>query len=252
MHKFFVDQNQIYDSHINILGQDIRHIRNVLRLREDDEIIVACDGINYSCKIESFQEDKIQVKILTKAKGKNESNIDIILYQGLAKGNKMDYIIQKGTEIGIREFRIVDTRRTIVKIKNKRKEKSRIGRYQAIAEEAAKQSKRDYIPKVKGILTFQDMIESIKNEENILVPYESEDGRNIGQALEGIKSQNIDRKEVHLIIGPEGGFADKEIKDLKDIQADIFTLGRRILRTETAGMVAATIILYDLGNIGVI
>ncbi|HLR21856.1 MAG TPA: RsmE family RNA methyltransferase [Tissierellaceae bacterium] len=252
MHRFFVEPDQVYNDHINILGQDIKHIKNVLRLKENDKIEIACEGINYYGEISSFEDDKVKVDIISKEEGVNEPNIDIVLYQGLAKGNRMDYIIQKGTEVGIKEFYIVDTKRTIVKIKNKKKEKSRINRLQSIGEEAAKQTKRDYIPKVNGILKFNDMVELLKDEKNILVPYENEEQLSIGQVLKDIKIRKNENKRINLIIGSEGGFEDKEINDLKNIGGDIFTLGNRILRTETAGVVASTIILYDLGNIGVI
>src|SRR5699024_2314376 len=252
MHRFFVEPDQVYNDHINILGQDIKHIKNVLRLKENDKIEITCEGINYYGEISSFEDDKVKVDIISKEEGVNEPNIDIVLYQGLAKGNRMDYIIQKGTEVGIKEFYIVDTKRTIVKIKNKKKEESRINRLQSIGEEAAKQTKRDYIPKVNGILKFNDMIELLKNEKNILVPYENKEQLSIGQVLRDIKIRKDENKRINLIIGSEGGFEDKEINDLKNIGGDIFTLGNRILRTETAGVVASTIILYDLGNIGVI
>src|SRR5690625_5004699 len=118
MHKFFVESNQIDDSNINIIGQDVKHIRDVLRLKLKDNIEISCEGINYYCEIDNILKDKIVTKILSEKIGKNESPIEIILYQGLAKGNKMDFIIQKGTEIGIKEFYVVATDRSIVKIKD--------------------------------------------------------------------------------------------------------------------------------------
>lgn len=247
MHKFFVLPDQIGEKSIKIIGQDVKHMRDVLRLRIDDEIVVSCEGINYHCNIEDILKDKIVANILSKEIGKNEAPIKITLYQGLAKGNKMDFILQKGTEIGINEFFLVSTDRSIVKIKDKKKESSRIERLSSITEEAAKQSKRDYIPKVKGILSFKEMINLIKDEDNIIVPYEDEEEVGIGHALKATKGERI-----HLIIGPEGGFEPKEILSLKEIGAHIVTLGPRILRTETAGVVASTIILYELGDLGVI
>lgn len=247
MHRFFIESNQIEENHINIRGQDVKHIRDVLRLREGDEIEAVCHGINYFCQIDGLSKDEVIAKIISKKQGKSEPSIEIVLYQGLAKGNRMDFIIQKGTEIGIKEFQVVATKRSVVKIRDGKKEESRINRLQAIGEEAAKQAKRDYIPEVKGILSFDDMIDILKDEENVIVPYESEDDISIGESLKDIRG-----KQIHLIIGPEGGFADEEIAKLQAIDAKIVTLGPRILRTETAGIVASTIILYELGNLGVI
>lgn len=247
MHKFFVESHQVDDEYIEILGQDVKHIGNVLRLRPEEKIEICCEGINYYCEIKDILKDKIITKILSKKPGESEAPIEIVLYQGLAKGNKMDLILQKGTEIGIKEFYVVSTDRSIVKINDKKKENSRIERLQAITEEAAKQSKRDYIPKVNGILSFKEMLGMISKEDNIIVPYEDENHRSIGHVL-----KNINGKKIHLIIGPEGGFETEEIQSLKEIGANIVTLGPRILRTETAGLVASTIILYELGDLGVI
>lgn len=247
MHKFFIEESQIKEDIIEIIGKDVKHIKDVLRLRIDEEIMVSSNNVNYLCQIREMTKEKIIVEILSKAMGENESKIEIILYQGLSKGNKMDFILQKGTEIGVKEFYPVSTHRSVVKINEIKKEQNKLERWNLITEEAAKQSKRDYIPKVKNILTFQDMIDLLKDEENIIVPYESEEGFTIGAGLKDIIGDKI-----HLIIGPEGGFEDSEIEKLKEIGAKIVTLGPRILRTETAGLVASTIILYELGSLGVI
>ena len=159
----------------------------------------------------------------------------------------MDLIIQKSTEIGVREFVGLMTHRTVVKIKDMKKEESKIDRWNMIAAEAAKQSKRDFIPKVENIQTFDEMLNAIKNEENIIVPYEDEKFQSIGDSLKSIESGRI-----ILIIGPEGGFESEEIQKLRSIGGQIVSLGNRILRTETAGFVASAIILYELGGLGVI
>lgn len=247
MHKFFIDKDQIIEDKIKILGKDVKHIRDVLRLRINDNIILSSQGINFLCSIEEILKDEVVAKILEKNEGNNESNVEIILYQGLAKGNKMDLIIQKGTEIGIKDFYPIVTNRAVVKINDIKKEETKLDRWSLISEEAAKQSKRDYIPKIQRVLSFDDMIELLKGEKNIIVPYEDEEALTIGKSLESI----CDGK-IHLIIGPEGGFEKEEIHRLKEIGGKIVTLGPRILRTETAGFVAATIILYELGDLGVI
>lgn len=247
MHRFFVDKSQIKDDNIIILGNDVKHIKDVLRLRENESVEISSSGFVYNCTIGKIEKDKIFTNIIDKRVGTSESKIDIVLYQGLAKGTKMEFIFQKGTEIGIKEFYPVVTHRSVVKIKEIDKEQKKIIRWNSIVEEAAKQSKRDYIPLVKNIITFEEMIDSLKGEDNIIVPYEDEESYTIKDAL----SNTLDGR-VNIIIGPEGGFEQEEINRLKDIGAQIVTLGPRILRTETAGFVTSTIILYELGGLGVI
>ena len=247
MHKFFVEKNQIDHMNINITGKDLIHIKNVLRLKPMDKIEVSCDGNNYLSEIVEITKESVKTKIINSSVGDRESSIEITLFQGLAKGSKMDLIIQKCVEIGVKDFYAIETDRAVVKINDKKKEKSKLQRWQTIAEEAAKQSKRDYIPKVKGIISFQEMLDILDEENNIIVPYENEDNLSIKDGLKSVKGN-----KVNLIIGPEGGFEDDEIKSLETIGASIVTLGPRILRTETAGFVASTIILYELGDLGVI
>jgi len=247
MHRFFVEKGQISDPKIEILGSDVKHIKDVIKLKIEENIEISSDGITYLCEISSISKEKITAIIIEKKKGSNESPVNIILYQGLAKGSKMDTIIQKGTEMGIKEFYPVATHRSIVKIKDIKKEESKVERWNSIADEAAKQSKRDFLPKVKNVISFDDLILLLKDEKNIIVPYEDEKMSSIKSMLKSIESGNI-----HIIIGPEGGFELDEIERLKSIGANIVTLGPRILRTETAGIVATTIILYELGDLGVI
>ncbi|HAE92724.1 RsmE family RNA methyltransferase [Tissierella praeacuta] len=247
MHRFFVGEEQIFDDIIEIIGNDVKHIRDVLRLKPNEKIEISANGVTYTCNIESLLKNKVITRIINKTKGINESQIDIILYQGLAKGSKMDLIVQKCTEVGVKKFYPVITHRSVVKIKDIKKEQSKVERWNSIADEAAKQSKRDILPKVQNIVSFDEMIDLLKDEDNIIVPYEDEKGTVIKEKLKGISN-----KKIHLIIGPEGGFEPSEIEKLKNVGANIVTLGPRILRTETAGIVAATIILYELGDLGVI
>ncbi|MBU5438329.1 16S rRNA (uracil(1498)-N(3))-methyltransferase [Tissierella sp. MSJ-40] len=247
MNRFFINKEQVFNDKIEIIGTDVKHIKDVLRLKIEDEIELSCNGILYICQIHNIFKDKIETRIIKEEKGKNEPPIHINLYQGLAKGNKMDLIIQKGTEIGIKEFYPIATSRSVVKIKDMRKEQNKVERWNTIAEEAAKQSKRDCIPSVNNIVSFDDMINILKGQKNIIVPYESEKLNTIKMGI-----STIDKGVIHVIIGPEGGFEVEEIEALKSIGAKIVTMGSRILRTETAGMVAATIILYELGDLGVI
>lgn len=247
MHRFFVEKEQIQEDTIEIIGTDVKHIKDVLRIKIDEKIEIASGGTTFTCKIQTMDKNKVVARIIDNKQGTNESHINITLYQGLAKGSKMDLIIQKCTEVGVKEIFPIGSHRSVVKIKDIKKEQSKVERWNTIADEAAKQSKRDILPKVREILSFDEMILLLKGKENIIVPYEDERQESIRTGL-----KNINGNDIHLIIGPEGGFEPEEIAKLKEIGAKIVTLGPRILRTETAGIVSATIILYELGDLGVI
>ncbi|MCF6466519.1 16S rRNA (uracil(1498)-N(3))-methyltransferase [Clostridium sp. Cult2] len=246
MNRFFVSKNQIMGNKIEILGKDVKHIKDVLRLKYKDKIEIVCEGKNYICEILEINPESIILSVLNIFQGKNEPPIDVVLYQGIAKGDKMDYIVQKCTEIGVKEIYPLITNRTVVKIKDRKKEQKKVDRWKAIAEEAAKQSKRDYIPLVNNVISYNEMIDVLKGEKNIIVPYEKEEVHTLKEALKDIKYGKI-----HIIIGPEGGFEEEEIDTIKIIGGKPVTLGPRIFRTETAGLVVISIALYELGDLGV-
>ena len=247
MHKFFVDESQIDEDEIVIMGQDVKHIKDVLRLSIGDEIKISSAGMNYISEIRDMCNTRVFCDVIETEEGSSESKIDITLYQGFAKGSKMDFILQKCTEVGVKEFVIVEMERCVVRSKDDKWKKTRIERFNAITEEAAKQCKRDIIPEVKSIISFKEMVNILKDEEEVIIPYEAEGDNNIGKILKNVKSDKI-----NIVIGPEGGFADEEISTLKEIGGKSVSLGSRILRTETAGIVTSTIVLYELGNMGVI
>lgn len=248
MHRFFVDKQNIEDHKVTIIGEDVKHIKSVLRLNEGD-IISICDKqkTDYIAKITMFYKEKIVCDIIDTKTSSTEPPVDVILYQGIPKSAKMDLIIQKSTEIGVVKIIPVITDRTVVKIQERKKEEKKLERWNRIAEESAKQSKRGIIPEVCQILTFDEMLEALNNNGLIIVPYENE--KNVG--IKEILKSN-DNKRINVIIGPEGGFEDREIKSLINIGANIVSLGPRILRTETAGFIASAMVLYELGDLGVI
>lgn len=246
MNRFFVDKDQIIGDRIEILGKDVKHIKDVLRLKNKDKIEIISDNKTYICEIEEISPDIVKASILNSFEGKNEPPIDIILYQAIAKGDKMDFIIQKSTEIGVKEIYPILTNRTIVKIKDKKREQKKVERWETIAEEAAKQSKRDTIPLVNNIISYNEMIDILKGEENVIIPYEMEKTNTLKETLKDTKDGKI-----HIIIGPEGGFEEEEIEMIKKIGGKPVSLGPRILRTETAGLVVIAITLYELGDLGV-
>jgi len=247
MNRFFVDKSQIDGNRISIVGEDVKHIKDVLRLKPHERIELVCDGKCYICEILDIKPNNISVEIKDTYNGKNEPPISISLFQGIAKGNKMDFIIQKCTEVGVKDIYPVVTKRTVVKINDIKREKNKIERWNSIAKEAAKQSKRDSIPRVREIISFKEMLDILGKEKNIIVPYEMENVVGLKEVLKSIEGDKI-----NIIIGPEGGFEEDEIDMLKDIGGQVVTLGPRILRTETAGIITIAITLYELGDLGVI
>ena len=223
----------------------------VLRLAPGEEVILNnCEGIEYLAKIDRVNKQEVILDIIETIEGSNESDIKITLYQGLPKSQKMDLIVQKGTELGIYEFKPVITSRVDVKLKGEFKKLDRLNR---ISLEAAKQSKRSIVPKVLDPMSFNDVLEEMDSLDLMLVPYENAEGFGIKTLINNLKKENInlnDIKTVGILVGPEGGFEEDEIIKLKDKGAHIITLGKRILRTETAGFVAASLIQYELSDLG--
>lgn len=248
MHRFFVDKENISESTIKIDGEDVKHIVNVLRIEAGEEIEV-CDkeGRDYKCKIVEISKENVSCEILDIYKSKGESEIEITLFQGIPKSTKMELIVQKSTELGVKRIVPIMTARSIVKINDRKKEDKKIERWSKIAAEAAKQSKRGVIPEISSLMAFTEMIDHLRDEPMVIVPYESEEDIGIKSVLKDCK-----HKKINIVIGPEGGFAEKEITSLKAMNSHIVTLGPRILRTETAGFTTLAIVLYELGDLGVV
>lgn len=246
MHKFFTPKENIIDSFAKILGDDVKHIYKVLRLSEGDEVVLNdCEGIEYLASINDISKSEVNLKIIEKLDINNESRVNITLFQGMPKAQKMDLIVQKGTELGISLFKPVITERVDVKLKGDFKKLDRLNR---IALEACKQSKRSVIPKVLEPITFETLLEEIKEYDLVVVPYENQEGYGMKKLSKEVSKEDI--KNVCIIVGPEGGFEEMEISKLKSSGAKIITLGKRILRTETAGFVAASLIQYEFADLG--
>lgn len=251
MHKFFTEPHNITETQGIILGDDVKHIYKVLRLSEGEEVVLNnCEGTEYLGKISSISKSEVVVDIIEKLDINNESRIKIHLFQGLPKGQKMDLIVQKGTELGIYEFIPTITSRVDVKLKGEFKKLDRLNR---IALEASKQSKRSIIPKVREVINFNEAINELKDMDLVVIPYENAEDFGIKSLIRKLNDENVnleDIKEVGIVIGPEGGFEEDEIKELKDNGAHIVTLGKRILRTETAGFTATALLQYELSDLG--
>ena len=239
MYNFFVNELDTINSKIVISGADYNHAVNVLRLKIGDKVSVSINGKNNLCSICEITDDKLFLEIVEKDFIDTSLPIKIALFQGLPKFDKMELIIQKAVELGAEEIIPVQMKRCVVKIEDK-KMASKTQRFNAISESAAKQCKRAIIPKVFDALPLKLAIEKAKDFDHVIVPYESHNGmENTKNALSMIKGGD----KIAVFIGPEGGFDDSEIALLKDAGAKTISLGKRILRTETAAITAISMLM---------
>lgn len=247
MYRFFVNEENILDDgQILITGDDVRHITRSLRLEPGNEVMVSDgQGTDYLVELIEFSLDQVTCKVLEKVRSKGEPAIEVTLFQGLPKGDKLDLITQKCTEIGIRQILPVETSRTIVKLNDKKAER-RLERWQKIAEEAAKQSDRGQIPTIGPILSWKEALKQIKGAgyDLVLVPWERAKDQSVRQV---VLREKADReiRQIAYVVGPEGGLSQEEVQALLEAGAQPVTLGPRILRTETAGFVLLTVLMYE-------
>lgn len=244
MQHFFVDKSNIDGKIITITGDDVKHIKNVLRMKPGEEISVS-DGESdreYRCEIVSLDVDEIVCKLLFIKEDGVELPVKVTLFQALPKGDKMETIIQKCVELGVAEIVPTETHRCVMKLDDKKK-KTKVERYQAIAEAAAKQSKRAYIPKVKPVMTFKQAIASLSEYDVIMIPYEMSEDMDTTKTVFNSLPELKDAK-VAVFIGPEGGFEESEVEAVINAGGKAVSLGKRILRTETAGMTVMSFIIY--------
>ncbi len=247
MQRFFVEPHQIDEEahQIHITGSDVNHISNVLRMKTGEELWIS-DGSKYEyrCTIESFEPDEVLLHIVYSQEPEYELPCRIYLFQGLPKADKMELIIQKAVELGAYEIIPVETKRCVVKLDG-RKSAKKTARWQQISESAAKQSKRMLIPNVHEVLTFREALKYAESMDVRLVPYELARGmQETKEILAGIEPG----QSVGIFIGPEGGFEEKEIETAIEGGAKPITLGRRILRTETAGLAILSVLMFQLEN----
>lgn len=243
MYHFFVNPEQISNDKIVLIGPDVNHIRNVLRMKEGEEILISngqdCD---YYCIITSVFLDRIEAEIKKVDQAGTELPAKIYLFQGLPKSDKMELIIQKAVELGVYEIIPVATKRAVVKLDEK-KEQSKLKRWESIAESAAKQSKRSIIPEIKSVMNIKQAVEYANDLDIRLLPYENALG--IAQTRNEINAIKKGMK-IGVFIGPEGGFEDGEVEFAIAHGWKAITLGKRILRTETAGLTTLSILMFYL------
>lgn len=245
MQKFFVEENQIKNDKLVIIGEDVKHISSVLRMQKGEQILIGSKETleTYLTEIEQIEKEKVVTKIIKKLDTQTEPNVEIDLYQGLPKADKMELIIQKTTEIGVSKVIPVDMLRCIVKL-NEKDAKKKIERWQKVAEGAAKQSKRGKIPEIKNKIKIKDLENIIGQYDVFFVAYEEENELTLKQELKKIKEQ--EKYKIGILVGPEGGITKEEIEKLTSYNAKVVTLGKRILRTETAPIVLTSNIIYEL------
>lgn len=243
MQRFFVTPDQVGEDKIRIQGSDVNHMKNVLRMRPGEEVMVS-DGNNrqYRCRVEDYPDGEAVLAILEAGLVDTELPSRIYLFQGLPKQEKMELIVQKAVELGVCQVIPVQTRRCVVKLDAKKAAK-KVQRWQQIAESAAKQAGRGYIPSVSEVMTFQEALAFSEALDIRLIPYELADGmEGTRKILDGIRPG----QSVGIFIGPEGGFEKEEVGRAVEAGAMPITLGKRILRTETAGIAVLSILMYRL------
>ena len=243
MSRFFVTPDMVGDKSILITSKtDIQHMTKVLRLREGSEIDISDSEMwEYSCRIKYMDKNEIEAVILDKQKFAREPEVKVTLFQGVPKQSKMDLIVQKTVELGISEIVPVFMDRTVISDKSKLNKK--IERYNTIGAEAAKQCQRGTLPTVLDPVEFDDIVKDLKTFDLVLFPYENESKTSMKDVLRNLEEKP---KNVAIIIGPEGGFSNSEAEILRENGTSCVSLGKTILRTETAGIVALSMVMYEL------
>lgn len=273
MQHFFINENQKENDIIKIVGNDVNHIKNVLRckINEKLEISILETEERFLVEILELNNENIICKIVEKIEEDFESDININIIQALPKSDKMELIIQKCTELGVKEITPLELERCIVKLSGKDVNK-KLERWQIIAETAAKQCRRSIIPKINNLYNIKSIEEIIKKSDLVILAYENETENSLKDVINELKFKNLQQEisfaainnfkninkeaekndtiSIGIIIGPEGGLEEKEVEALKKLGVKSVSLGKRILRTETVAIALSSIIMYELGNFG--
>ncbi|RBP68920.1 16S rRNA (uracil1498-N3)-methyltransferase [Alkalibaculum bacchi] len=239
MHRFFIEDHQIVDEQVYISGENHEHMTKSLRVKIGEKVELSNGkGLEYIATVQEIDKNQVLLEIIEKTTNSSEMPVKITLYQGLPKATKMDLIVQKTVELGVTNIVPVIMERTIVEMDKKANKK--IERWQKISEEAAKQSKRGIIPIIKPVVKLKNIDKEFEKNDLNLIAYENEDDSNLKKILEAHNKV----QKIGVLIGPEGGISEKEAQYLKELKAKSISLGKRILRTETAGMAALSMLVY--------
>lgn len=243
MYRFYVEPSQRSENTIEITGEDVNHIKNVLRMKNGEQLVL-CDGAgtDWLCELAGTRERNLVAHILEERTSETELPVRLVLFQGLPKKDKMELIIQKAVELGAAEIVPVVTKRTVVKADEGKSEK-KLGRWQTISESAAKQSGRGVIPRIAPICTWKEALAQMKNLEYNTVLYEN--ARGMQPTAEFIKAA-AEKKSIGIFVGPEGGFTEEEVEMVVKQGAEKLSLGKRILRTETAGLAMLSMLMLAI------
>ncbi|MCR5584409.1 MAG: 16S rRNA (uracil(1498)-N(3))-methyltransferase [Lachnospiraceae bacterium] len=254
MYRFYINEEQHIGEEITVTGEDVNHIKNVLRLTEGDRIIL-CNGqnVDHLSEITDMSiKNEIRCRVLETKASESELPVRIVLYQGLPKKDKMELIIQKCVELGVSEIVPITMKRCIVKIEDEKSEAKKNARWSEISRAAAKQSGRGVIPEIGRVISFKEALKRAVGEDPdfLLVPYENAEGiLSLKNFVSRLKNSLGEKKRtVSVFIGPEGGFDESEVEEAKEAGAETVSLGKRILRTETAGFTTASILMYETEN----
>ncbi len=243
MYHFFVSKDQIGTGEAVIIGSDVNHIKNVLRMKPGEKILIGDgDSSDYECEITVIEDDKVTARILSRREGKSELPVRVYLFQGIPKSDKMELIIQKAVELGVYKIIPVSLKRCVVKLDTK-KEETRIKRWNAISLSAAKQSERNLIPEVTSVMDLKGALSYAEGLDWKIIPYEEESG------MDSFRNKLCELKpgmSAGIFIGPEGGFEPDEVSAACDKGFTPVSLGRRILRTETAGIAVLSFLMLRL------
>ena len=243
MHHFFVTPQQISGDKIRIEGGDVNHMKNVLRMKLPEKAEIS-DGESrtYLCEVEAYEEDVAVLHILEEMEADTEPASKLYLFQGLPKSDKMELIVQKAVELGVYQVIPVAMKRSVVRLDDKKAAK-KADRWNSIAESAAKQAGRSRIPEVTMPLSYNEALKMAEELDVTLLPYELAGGMEVTrEVIRQIKSG----QSVGIFIGPEGGFEPEEVDAAVSMGAKVITLGRRILRTETAGLATLAVLMFEL------
>lgn len=245
MQRIFITPEQLNTQPILIQDEDYNHIRNVLRMRQGEKLLL-CDSTDkeYLCEITAFDDTKrtVSVKIEDIFGNTRELPAEITLFQGYPKGDKIETIVQKAVELGVARIVPVMMKRSVVKLDDKKAAK-KVERLNNIALNAAKQSKRGRIPEVSSVMNIKEAVECAKKMEVVLLPYENAEGM---ERSRDVLRQACETHSIGVFIGPEGGFEAEEVAMIEEIGGEIITLGHRILRTETAGITVLSLLMFEL------
>lgn len=243
--RFFISKENIDGQQARLTGSCSHHLRDVLRMQKGEKIILALDGLEYLAEIQEFSGDEVLCLLLETRQGQGEPPVEVVLLLGIPKGEKLELVIQKAVELGVSRMVVLETERSVVKL-DRTKAERRLQRWQRISLEAAKQCQRSTVPQVEGVYKLSQYLEEyLKGEALFLVPWEDEETTGIGEVLKA----HSQARRVYLLIGPEGGLSKEEVELAKAHGGIPVSLGPRILRTETAAIVALALVLYQLGDL---